>query len=405
MRTSKQKIATILVLAILLVPAVYLGVQVFSIMNRPYTTETAIEYDMSDSLSIDGYLDFSQVAVSGEGNLGYLVENGERVSNGTQIAEIYSDPSQAQARQQLEEINQKIELLDKSQNTSGSDVDVLVKQVQSSFYDLLDDMDTQNYEQLEQAANDYLLSSNKVQIMTGVVKDFSSAMEALQQEKQQAEAQLGSPQTITSPTGGYFVAAASGDFLNYTQDQLDQMSVVDLNNALSSGDGVSPMTGAGKVVTSYTWHFYGVCSAQDSKKFDNVKQVNISFPGKAEKVLPATVKEVTADEDSGLAKVVLECEYVGTDVLELSQATAKVDFTSYEGIRIDARALHIVDGQKGVYVKYGNLARWRKITILYQNEDYILVPKDGKIGTDNEVRMFDEIIVEGNDLKDGKILG
>ena len=111
------------------------------------------------------------------------------------------------------------------------------------------------------------------------------------------------------------------------------------------------------------------------------------------------------DEDSGLAKVVLECEYVGTDVLELSQATAKVDFTSYEGIRIDARALHIVDGQKGVYVKYGNLARWRKITVLYQNEDYILVPKDGKIGTDNEVRMFDEIIVEGNDLKDGKILG
>ena len=30
--------------------------------------------------------------------------------------------------------------------------------------------------------------------------------------------------------------------------------------------------------------------------------------------------------------------------------------------------------------------------------------EDGKVGTDNELRMFDEVIVEGTDLKDGKIL-
>jgi len=71
---------------------------------------------------------------------------------------------------------------------------------------------------------------------------------------------------------------------------------------------------------------------------------------------------------------------------------------------LDADALHIVDGEKGVYVKYGNLARWRKIQIVYQNEEYLLVAEDGKVGTDNELRMFDEVIVEGTDLKDGKIL-
>ena len=73
-------------------------------------------------------------------------------------------------------------------------------------------------------------------------------------------------------------------------------------------------------------------------------------------------------------------------------------------MRINAKALHIVDGEKGVYVKYGNLARWRRITVLYQNEEYILVPEGGKVGTENEVRLFDEVIVEGSDLRDGKML-
>ena len=42
--------------------------------------------------------------------------------------------------------------------------------------------------------------------------------------------------------------------------------------------------------------------------------------------------------------------------------------------------------------------------MLYQDDEYILVPEGGKVGTDNEVRLFDEVIVEGTDLYDGKIL-
>ena len=33
-----------------------------------------------------------------------------------------------------------------------------------------------------------------------------------------------------------------------------------------------------------------------------------------------------------------------------------------------------------------------------------LLPENGKIGTDNEVRLYDEIIVQGTNLQDGKLL-
>ena len=88
----------------------------------------------------------------------------------------------------------------------------------------------------------------------------------------------------------------------------------------------------------------------------------------------------------------------------MAQQSAQVDFASYEGIRIPAEALHIVDGEKGVYVKYGNIVYFRKIQILYQDEDFILVPEGGKVGSDNEVRLYDEIITEGSGLKDEKLL-
>ena len=63
-----------------------------------------------------------------------------------------------------------------------------------------------------------------------------------------------------------------------------------------------------------------------------------------------------------------------------------------------------MEGNRGVYVKYGNLQRFLKITILYEDENYILIPADGQLGTDNEVRLYDEIIVQGKNLQDGKLI-
>ena len=66
--------------------------------------------------------------------------------------------------------------------------------------------------------------------------------------------------------------------------------------------------------------------------------------------------------------------------------------------------MHIVDGQTGVYVAAGNLQRFRRISILYEDKDYILVPLDGALGTNNEVRLYDEVIVVGTNLQDGKLM-
>ena len=78
--------------------------------------------------------------------------------------------------------------------------------------------------------------------------------------------------------------------------------------------------------------------------------MKISVPGKQNTPLSAAVQELTRDEDAGLAKLVVSCQTVNAEILSFGVETAQIDLKTYEGIRIDKAALHIVDGQRGVYV-------------------------------------------------------
>ena len=198
-------------------------------------------------------------------------------------------------------------------------------------------------------------------------------------------------------TPGMYVSRVDGDVVTYDL----RLKFPNRGDYLAQGAQESRDV-AGKVITSYHWYYYATCDLEAAEKFQNQTQVTISFPGKSEEELPATVESVTVDQDGGLAKVVLACEYTNSDMLKLVQQPAQVSFATYTGLRIDKNALHIVNGEKGVYVKYGSIQRFRKIYVLYENEDYILVPADQSNGS--EVKLYDEVIVEGTNLQDGNLL-
>ena len=403
-RSAGVKAFLIAITLLFVVALGYVGLQLYTILHRTYRTETAIAYTMADSISLSGMAVFETVDVPGEGNLGYIVADGERVSAGTVLAERYTDESQGVLRERLDRLDRTLELLSKSQNSTGSDLSMLTTQTRTALYNLLDQIDTASYSGIAQAEEDFLLAQNRLQISTGQADNFESVMATLQQEREEVAGQLGGLQTITAATNGYFVSSVSANPISMDQETLDAMSSAELRSLLEQGAETSPAGLAGHIITGFSWRFYGVCSLETAARLDGITKVNISVPGKENDPLPATVVEVTEDEETGTAKVVIECRSINANVLRFGIEEAQVDLTTYEGIRIDRSALHIKDGAKGVYVKYGDLQRFRRITILYEDENYILVPKDGALGTENEVRLYDEVIVEGTNLQDGKLL-
>lgn len=403
-RIAAKKIFHVVGLLALALVSVYIIAQCFVIFRRSYKTETAIKYTLAESITLDGVVAFDSVDVAGSGDLGYLVQDGERVTNGTIVAEVYTDDSQGLQRERLDRLERTITLLTKSQNSTGSDLSVLTNQTKQALYNLLDKINTAQYSGITDAEDTFLLAQNRLQVSTGQTAGFADTIAALQVEYDSIKAQLDALQTITATTNGYFSSTAASPVIAADRQALDDADPATLQKMLADGFPAAATDRAGQITTGFSWKFYAVCDLDTAARFDNISSVKISVPGKQNTPLSATVEEVTLDKDNGLAKIVLQCQTINAEVLSFGQETAQIDLKTYEGIRIDKEALHIVDGQRGVYVKYGNLQRFLKITTLYENDSYILIPENGKIGTDNEVRLYDEIIVQGTNLQDGKLL-
>ena len=415
-------------IAFLLLAAIYVVYQAAHILFPQNVYETALPAVISDTVEADGVLLFDESYVAGSGNLGYLAADGERVSAGTAVAEVYSNASQASLRLQLNQLNDQIDLLQKSQNTSALQLDTLLKERSSALYDLLDTLDDSDYEAVDDDANAYLLAQNKLWVVTGEAANFTDQITALVQQSQSVQAQLGSPAQITAPQTGYFVRSSSSGRLNASADDILALNAQELQGYLQS-DPVLALDGcAGKIVAGFTWRYVGVCTAKQGEKLlgQNGKPlstaVEISFPGQVENSLKATVTEVEIDQDSGLARFVLSCNSINGDVLCLNRAVARISVGERSGLRVPAAAVHYLkeDGTEaqtqgenyipGVYVKLGNIARFCPIDPvdaahpLITDGDYILVLPEGTEGSVSKVRLYDEIIVSGQNLYDGKLL-
>lgn len=427
------------VAVVLLAALAYVGGQVMQVVDPPNSYETALLCTVSDAVDAEGVLLFEETLVPGGGSLGYLAQDGERVSAGTVVAEVYSDASQSALRSQLTELESQIALLQKSQNTSSTQIDLLLKERTTALYDLMEALDHGLYEAAPEGREAYLLAQNKLRVTTGEVTDFNAEIAALQAQAAALEAQLGAPAQITAPVTGYFIGAQSTRQRTVSTEELLSLDAAGLNALLQQGVD-APLEGcAGKIVSSFTWYYVGVCSAQQGEKLLGAdggplrKTVEIRFPGQAEEGLDAQLTEVTIDEENGLARFVVRCDSVNGDVLKLGQASAQIVVGTYTGLRVRASAVHYVkedasassassaagaDGETqqgenyipGVYIKYGNLARFCRIDPvddshpLVTDGDYIVVPVKGTAGSVSEVRLYDEIIVSGQNLYDGKLL-
>lgn len=386
---------------LLALAAVYIVVQLYAILGRTYQTETAISATMEDTVALPGIAMFESVAVPGSGDLGYLVADGERVTEGTVLAEIYSDPSQSTQREELDRLNRIIDLLTKSENSVGSDLTLLTSQTRSALFNLLDQLDTASYTGMTDAIDEFLLAQNRLQISTGQSDGFAAALADLQTQRDAAAAALQGLPTITASQNGYFVSSAAALPLDLSEDTLQNDTPAALAERLQQDIPTTGADQAGRIVTGFSWRFYGVCDLDTAARFDGVTNVKIRVPGKQDEALSATVTEVVPDEGSNLAKVTIECSTINANVLRLAKEDAEIVLNTYKGIRVNKKAMHIVDGERGVYVKYGSLQRFRRIKVLFEDDNYLLLDPDD---ADNEVRLYDEIIVEGPNLQDGGLV-
>ena len=310
------------VIVFLLLAALYVGYQAMQVLFPPNTYETALLATVEDTVDAEGVLLFEESYVAGGGTLGYLVADGERVSAGTAVAEIYSDAAQATLRQQLTQINDQIDLLQRSQNTTSVQLETLRKNRSAALYDLMDSLDAGDYEDTDAEKENYILAQNKLWVITGEVASFSDQITALTQQAATVQSQLGNPSQITAPQTGYFIRSSSSGRLNAGSADILALDAANLKAYVESSPEIALDGCAGKIVSGFTWYYAGVCSAKQAEKLLGrdgkplTKSVEIRFPGQVETPLKAKVNEVNIDAENDIARFVLSCEIINGDVLQ-----------------------------------------------------------------------------------------
>lgn len=209
----------------------------------------------------------------------------------------------------------------------------------------------------------------------------------------------------------YIKADASGVFSSYTDgyeniidfDKAEETSVKQFKSALKVVDKSQDVgNNIGKLVTSYTWYVQTLVSTDAIKNLENGDYVNIVLKDDVSREFKA---EIVSGADVSLGQketlLILKLNEMDADIAKLRKAEIEIRRKTYEGIKIPSEALHVVDGKKGVYVLIASQIKFREVNVIYSDDDYVLAEYD-ESNTDS-IHLYDKIITQGKDLKDGKV--
>ncbi|MGN1080851.1 MAG: HlyD family efflux transporter periplasmic adaptor subunit, partial [Acutalibacteraceae bacterium] len=115
--------------------------------------------------------------------------------------------------------------------------------------------------------------------------------------------------------------------------------------------------------------------------------------------LSAKIEKIIDEEEK--AAVILSCDTMTDNLVILRSEAIEIHANSYSGLRVSTRAIRVVEGIQGVYVLNKNEADFKPVNIIFSTVDYVIC---STTDDNNSFILYDEIITEGSNLYDGKVV-
>ena len=148
------------------------------------------------------------------------------------------------------------------------------------------------------------------------------------------------------------------------------------------------------------------------------------MPSVSTATLPVVIREINQTDKRSDAVVVFQCDMISNNLISIRDIQLEIQTKKYSGIKISRSALRMetlsreikdetgtVVGTEekevqGVYVLHGNEIRFREIVPLYVDDNFVICdanPADSFSG--KVLQLYDEVVVKGRELYDGKYIG
>ena len=411
----KSKLLSVTAMVIL---AVFLIYQLYATFYNPISTEIVRQHTTIDGININGVIIRQEefVKSNAAGAMHFEIEDGERVSAAGTIASVYANESQSIAATEMDLVATEIaniEEIQKNKDSSAVELGHINSKMYESLNKIISGANTGRFTDLTAYQENMLTLINRKQIATGQAVDFSSQIATLTARYNTLKAQKGTPiGTISAQKAGYFFSSTDGYETVLTPEKITELTPEFLDSLTPKNN--TDTTVIGKLVSDYTWYIAATISISESLQFKEGDRLTVKTELKSNPEISVAVHKVNVSASDDRAVVVLSCQEVSGELSSMRSGAMTIVKKTYTGLKVSNKALRVVNttvtdesgdtktvNQTGVYTVTGMTAKFIPVSIIYSGGDYSLCEIKAD---DGNLRLYDEIIVKGKNIYDGKII-
>ncbi|MBR6572338.1 MAG: hypothetical protein IKK77_01290 [Clostridia bacterium] len=383
----------------------FLLFQIYSATFSSISTTSAIPFEYTEGIDTTGIIirDETLVKNSEQGTLHFAVVDGEKIAKGGVIAHIYDGDSASANATKIEELKaqlKQIEEIEGYNNMLAVDLNTVNAKISNYYNDFAFNSALGKYDKLNDSVSGLLTMMTRKKVATGEQTDFSSLKDAINIQIDQLSQSSGNVK-------GSIKATVSGYFVSVVDNFEDKLSTKDLSvftpdyfNELTEGESSEDVIG--KIVYDYEWYIACLVPINDSKFYKIGETVTLKTTTTSNPRLTAKVERVNLSPTGDDAVIIFSCNEMSSELATMRSGAITIIKNEYSGLKVDSKALRVVDGKTGVYIVSGLEAKFVEANILYSNDSYAICELNNS--DSSKLRLYDEVIVKGKNLYDGKII-
>ena len=383
----------------------FLLFQIYSATFSSISTTSAIPFEYTEGIDTTGIIirDETLVKNSEQGTLHFAVVDGEKIAKGGVIAHIYDGDSASANATKIEELKaqlKQIEEIEGYNNMLAVDLNTVNAKISNYYNDFAFNSALGKYDKLNDSVSGLLTMMTRKKVATGEQTDFSSLKDAINIQIDQLSQSSGNVK-------GSIKATVSGYFVSVVDNFEDKLSTKDLSvftpdyfNELTEGESSEDVIG--KIVYDYEWYIACLVLINDSKFYKIGETVTLKTTTTSNPRLTAKVERVNLSPTGDDAVIIFSCNEMSSELATMRSGAITIIKNEYSGLKVDSKALRVVDGKTGVYIVSGLEAKFVEANILYSNDSYAICELNNS--DSSKLRLYDEVIVKGKNLYDGKII-
>ena len=400
-------ICTVLVVAAF----VYLFHDVLTMNKNSYDTETADEVTEQEKISLKAFLvrDEEYINQKTTGTVVPLIKDGMRVASGDAVARVCNSAEDAAAVSKLVEAKESLaryQEISEQTELNALDMEKLNKAIDASYTELLKTANNGDFSELTKNTEELENKLASKQILKDGTINLTDKFNKLNTEIQSLEAKNINTSDVIAPLSGYYISNLDGYEGAMDYDKIDSLTVSDAEKLFKrKPDDVSGRMG--KIVGSYKWYLVTVMDGKYSLVLNEGDKMKINMPYYGFKNVEVVVEKISKT-DGGKVAVAFSCNMMNETYANMRTEDIELVFREFTGYKVNSSSIHREKDEKNedidvVYILRGDIMNARKIEIIYDAGDYVVVSEDTEAKNGfRPIKRYDEVIVKGRNLSDGK---